>query len=117
MQDRYTKYVVVSPGKEPGCIPVLPLTYLEGVQNPAIVVYHHRVSLLTLEALGTLRQRKSENFRVEPRWPHVYLSPGPQDPSPHKGKSVCRVLTQLKPDGIPVSTSSRIYVATGTPVS
>lgn len=42
--------------------------YLKGIQDPAIVVNHHRVSLLTLEALGTLRQEEEEGFREELCW-------------------------------------------------
>lgn len=40
--------------------------YLKGIQDPAIVVDHHRVSLLALEAWGTLRPEEEEGFTEEP---------------------------------------------------
>lgn len=39
--------------------------YLKGIQDPAIVVNHHRVSLLTLEAWGTLGREEEEGLRAE----------------------------------------------------
>ena len=50
--------VVPSGNEQQGCILALPGTYLQGIQDPAIVVNHHCVSLLALEARGTLRQEE-----------------------------------------------------------
>lgn len=39
--------------------------YLKGIQDPAIVVNHHRVSLLTLEAWGTLEGEGGRRGRFQ----------------------------------------------------
>lgn len=55
--------VVTPSGDEQRGHPVLWKHYLEGVQDSAIVVDHHRVSLLALEARETLRWGEEQGFR------------------------------------------------------
>lgn len=54
---------IPSGNEQQGCIRVYQEHYHKGIQDPAIVVNYHRVSLLTLEAWGTLRQKEEEEFQ------------------------------------------------------
>lgn len=46
--------------------------YLKCVQDPAIVVNYHCVSLFTLEAWGTLRQEEEEEFQGRAWWAFLF---------------------------------------------
>ena len=59
---------IPSGNEQQGCIRVYQEHYHKGIQDPAIVVNYHRVSLLTLEAWGTLRQKEEEEFQGKAWW-------------------------------------------------
>lgn len=61
--------------------------YLKGIQDSAIVVNYHCVSLFTLEAWGTLRQEEEEEFQGRAWWAFV----SPREPSNRGCTQACEL--------------------------